>query len=71
MSTFVAPMPTARHKTRHLVDPAVFAERLISHERLERVDFPEDDLLGLRNLQTGETMFVAGAHMRNWLRARC
>lgn len=49
----------------------MFAERLISRERLERVDVPEDDLLGLRNLQTGEVWFVSGTRMRSWLGERC
>jgi hypothetical protein len=71
MSIVASTMPVARHKLRPLVDPAVFAERLISHERLERMDVPEDDLLGLRNVQTGEVLFVSGARFRSWLGERC
>ena len=57
-------------KRRQFVDPAVFAERIISHERLERADLPQDDLLGLRDMCTGETMFVHGAWFRRWLTTR-
>lgn len=69
MSTAVLAAPM-RLKTRKLVDPAVFAERLISRERLERADLPQDDLLGLRNPQTGETLFVQESGFRRWLLGR-
>lgn len=53
-----------------LVDPAVFVERMISRDPLERADVPQDDLLGLHNPQTGETLFVQGAGFRRWMIAR-
>jgi hypothetical protein len=42
---------------------------MISHDRFERVNLPEDDLLGLRNSQTGETLYVEGSRLRTWMRA--
>ena len=67
MATLVAAMPAARKKSLKFVEPAVFAERMVSRERLERFEVPDDDLLGLRNLQTGETLYVNGTRFRSWV----
>lgn len=60
--------PAPRVKPRQIVDPAVFAECMISRDLLERADIPQDDLLGLRNLRTGEMLFVEGGSFRRWMR---
>lgn len=67
MTTVAASLPFQRLKSRLVVDPAVFAERLVSRDSLERFDLPQDDLLGLRNPQTGEMLFVNGSRFRRWM----
>jgi len=62
-------MPNMRTSSRRLVEPAVFAERMLSHERLERFELADDNLLGLRNTQTGETLYVDACRFRSWLLA--
>lgn len=68
MSATIEAVPDViRTRDSHLVHPAVFAERLVSREALERVRLPESDLLGLRNTQTGETLFVQESGLQRWL----
>jgi hypothetical protein len=67
MSSVAVPMTHFRSHFRRVVDPAVFAERLLSREALERVNLPEDDLLGLRNRETGELLLVRESGFRRWL----
>jgi hypothetical protein len=70
MPAVALPMTHSRCHSRCVVDPAVFAERLLSRDALERVHLPEDDLLGLRNRDTGETLFVRESGFRRWLLRR-
>ncbi|MFV0442529.1 MAG: hypothetical protein ACK5Q5_03055 [Planctomycetaceae bacterium] len=50
-----------------VVEPAVYAEWLLSREAMERVQVPDSDLLGLRNVRTGETLYVRGSGLQRWL----
>jgi hypothetical protein len=65
VSTVEAPAP--RMLPRKLIDPAVFADLMISRADLHREDDPREDLLGLRNQQTGELLLVQGTRFRHWL----
>ncbi len=67
MSPVASPRMPARSQYRRLVDPPVFVEQLLSRASLERVHLPEDDLLGLRNRDTGETLFVRESGFRRWM----
>ncbi|MEZ6066840.1 MAG: hypothetical protein R3B90_14305 [Planctomycetaceae bacterium] len=53
-----------------LVDPAYFAQQLVSHAPYSRADEPQDDMLGLRNDLTGELLRVQGTRFRQWMRER-
>lgn len=67
MTAIAVPMSHVRSSSRRVVDPAAFAERLLSRDALERLHLPEDDLLGVRNRDTGETLFVRESGFRRWL----
>ncbi len=50
-----------------VVEPALFAECLLSHERWVRCNRPEDNLLGIRRMPHGETLFVNACRFQRWL----
>ncbi len=70
MSTHTATMPLVPPTVPRMVDPSVYAERLLSREAMERVHLPEADLLGLRNVATGELVCVLENSLRRWMQ-RC
>lgn len=70
MSIPTVTLPTPGNAAPRLVEPAVYAERLLSREAMERVHLPDDDLLGLRNLRTGELVCVQASGWQRWLH-RC
>jgi hypothetical protein len=53
-----------------IVEPSVFVARLVSREALERVRLVDSDLLGLRNLETGETLYVNELGLQRWMQGR-
>lgn len=67
MTAAVAPLTSVRGHAQRVIDPAAFAEHLLSRDALERVHLPGDDLLGVRNRVTGETLFVRESGFRRWL----
>jgi hypothetical protein len=67
MSTTLRSAARPRSTSRFIVEPAVFAERLVSRDLLERIHLPEADLVGLRNVQTGETLYVCESGLQRWL----